>query len=170
MSPGSPGPQAAVIGLGDAGDLSPGSLTAGYAKAALRLVAATMDQDNRALDVDDDQRPITEMDLATVLIGTSTNGGLSIASGVSAAITGVRRANRRIRDLGIPARVGSLSIYELYEDRAIDAVTALSRLRSASSSDDDEDWLSTTFWRPESTRVPARRVRTTRPTAGGRSA
>ena len=79
------------------------------------------------------------MDLATVLIGTSTNGGSSIASGVSAAITGVRRANRRIRDLGIPARVGSLSIYELYEDRAIDAVTALSRLRSASSSDDDEE-------------------------------
>ena len=73
-----------------------------------------------------------------MLVGTSGASGISIGSAVNAAITGVRRANRRIRDLGLRARVRSLSIYELFEDRAIDAVTAAAKLRSTDGDEDEE--------------------------------
>ena len=119
------GPGAAVIGIGDAGDITPGALTAGIAQAVMRLVAARPDEshsnpDDRYLDV------------ASVLIGTTSLGGLNVASAVHAAITGVRRANRRILDLGLDTQVRRLRVYELYEDRANEALQAALRIRSDS--------------------------------------
>ena len=119
------GPGAAVIGIGDAGDITPGALTAGIAQAVMRLVAARPDEshsnpEDRYLDV------------ATVLIGTTSLGGLNVASAVHAAITGVRRANRRILDLGLDTQVRRLRVYELYEDRANEALQAALRIRSDS--------------------------------------
>lgn len=112
------GPSAAVIGLGDPGDLSPGGLTAGVAQAVLRLVAAQAPSG-----------PAKELAIGAVLIGTVGNGSIAIASSVNACITGVRRANRRIRDLNLPHHVRTLTIYEVYEDRAVEAVSAAARLQ-----------------------------------------
>ncbi len=119
------GAGAAVIGLGDPGDLSPGDLTAGIAQACLRLVAQT----------DDDA---SSLEIATVLIGTMGAGALAVPSSVNAAITGVRRANRRLSDLDLPHHVNSLTIYELYEDRAIEALHAAVRLEPTSTATEDD--------------------------------
>lgn len=123
-----PGPDAAVIGIGDPGELSTGDLTAGVAQAVLRLVAAQPRGVPRELAV------------ATVLIGTVGPGSLAVASAVSAAISGVRRANRRIKDLKLRQHISSLTIYELYEDRAVEALHAATLLQPVGSiaADDDE--------------------------------
>ncbi|MGD9960115.1 CHAT domain-containing protein [Nocardioides sp.] len=126
VRPETAGPGAAVIGLGDPGDLSPGDLTAGVTQACLRLVAAQTDDDAGSLAI------------ATVLIGTMGPGALAVPSSVNAAITGVRRANRRLSDLGLPHHVNSLTIYELYEDRAIEALTAAKRLEPDRTANEDD--------------------------------
>ncbi|UYM06564.1 CHAT domain-containing protein [Solicola gregarius] len=128
VRPERPGAGAAVIGIGDPGDLSPGQLTAGVTQAVLRLVAV------RATD---DEEP-EQLELATVLIGTAGLGSMPIASAVGALLTGVRRANRRVRDQGLPHHVASLKIYELYEDRAIEALHAAARLRPDATADEDD--------------------------------
>ncbi len=120
------GAGAAVIGLGDPGDLSPGELTAGIAQACLRLVAAQSDEDAGGLDI------------ATVLIGTMGTGALAVPSSVNAAITGVRRTNRRLRDLDLPHQIHSLTIYELFEDRAIEAFQAARRLEEPNTANEDD--------------------------------
>ena len=121
------GPGAAVIGLGDPGALNPGDLTAGIAQACLRLVAAQPDE------------KATGMEIATVLIGTMGSGALAVASSVNAAITGVRRANRRLSDHEVRHRINSLTIYELYEDRAVEALSAARRLEPSSTASDDDE-------------------------------
>jgi hypothetical protein len=135
------GPGAAVIGLGGAGDLSPSALTAGVANAVLRLVAA-MEPAGDPVDDEDavaGEEPAPEhLDLGTVLIGTAGAGALPVSSSVTAIITGVRRANRRVRDLRLPRQVRRLTIYEVYDDRAIEALSAVGRLAQATDSGEDE--------------------------------
>ncbi|MBD8869308.1 CHAT domain-containing protein [Nocardioides donggukensis] len=115
------GPGAAIIGLGGPGDLTPGALTAGYTQAVERLVAA-LPEDPQG------ERVGREIELGTVLIGTTSLGGLNVASAVNAAITGVRRANRRIRDLEMDTQVTTLRIYELFEERAKEALEAAAKI------------------------------------------
>ncbi|MGH3360675.1 MAG: CHAT domain-containing protein, partial [Nocardioidaceae bacterium] len=128
VRPERPGAGAAVIGIGDPGDLSPGHLAAGVAQAVLRLVAARASEDDEP----------DEIELATVLIGTAGLGTLPVASAVGALITGVRRANRRIRDQDLPQHVATLRIYELYEDRAIEAQHAAAKLKTESAAAEDD--------------------------------
>lgn len=124
------GPGAAIIGLGGPGDLTPGALTAGYAQAVERLVAALPDDP-------DTEKVGRELALGTVLIGTTSLGALNVASAVNAAITGVRRANRRIRDLGLDSQVTSLRIYELFEERAKEALEAAAKINDTDADDAD---------------------------------
>ena len=121
-------PGAVVIGTGSPGDLGPGALAAAMTQAALRLVAAN----------DGTPDEPGGLDVGAVVIGTGGTGALPIASAVAAIITGVRRANRRIRDLQLPGLISSLTLYEMYEDRAIEALNAAIRLSTSEWGDDDE--------------------------------
>ena len=121
--------KAAVLGLGDAGDVTPGRLTSSVTQAVLRVVADVMDRRPEG-----QLEPLT---IASVLIATSGPAALSVQSSVTALVNGVRRANRRLRDLGAGVAVGTLQIVELYEELAIDAVHALADLTAADSTASD---------------------------------
>ncbi|HEX6340729.1 CHAT domain-containing protein [Umezawaea sp.] len=115
------GPAAVVIGVGDAGDLTPGALTAGVIQAVLRLAAV---HEDRALpDV-----PPPPLSVSAVLIGTALVPPMPVENSLSAIVTGVRQANRRLRDLRAGAFVEELRIVELYEERAIQATKAATQL------------------------------------------
>ncbi|MGH3753496.1 MAG: CHAT domain-containing protein [Pseudonocardiaceae bacterium] len=114
-------PAAVVLGLGDAGDLTPGGLTAGVTQAVLRLAAGYLD---RAAP---DASPL-RVSIASVLMGTALVPPMPVENSLSAVVSGVRQANRRLRDLGGHLVVEGLQIVELYEERAIQAVRAAARL------------------------------------------
>lgn len=142
------GAAAAVIGMGAPGELTPGQLTTGVTQAVLRLAAANVHvgpvarqgrgQANRGFHV------------SCVLIGTVGPGALPIDTAVSAIITGVRRANRTLRDLQktpddarhdaweSPPVVGSLQLIELYEDRAVLALDAATSIAASDGTTDDD--------------------------------
>ncbi|MFS8097898.1 CHAT domain-containing protein [Lentzea alba] len=107
------GPAGVVIGIGDAGDLTPRGLTASVIQAVLRLVAESRD------------RGATEpLALAAVLVGTALVPAMPVENSLTAIVTGVRQANRRLRDVRSSVFVDELKIVELYEDRAIQATRA----------------------------------------------
>jgi CHAT domain-containing protein len=134
--PGVVGPDAAVIGMGDAGDLTPPRLTAGVTQAVLRLAAAhfdaSEDRDEPALSASGKH----DLSVAVVLIGTLGSAPISVQGAVGSIVTGVRRANRRLQDLGQPVHVSSLQIVELFEDRAIDALRAALSLSGPNDAED----------------------------------
>jgi CHAT domain-containing protein len=107
------GPQGVVIGVGDAGDLTPRGLTAGVIQAVLRLVAEHRDRG--------ETDPLA---ISAVLIGTTLVPAMPVENSLTAIVTGVRQANRKLRDLRSPVFVDELRIVELYEDRAIQAARA----------------------------------------------
>lgn len=142
------GAAAAVIGMGAPGEMRPGQLTTGVTQAVLRLAAANVHvgpvarqdrvQENRGFEV------------SCVLIATVGPGALPIDTAVNAIITGVRRANRTLRDLQktpddarhdaweSPPVVGSLQLIELYEDRAVLALEAATTIAGADGTTDDD--------------------------------
>lgn len=112
---------AVVLGLGDAGDLTPGGLTAGVTQAVLRLAAVHLDR--AAPDA-----PPLRLSIASVLMGTALVPQMPVENSLSAVVSGVRHANRRLRDVGGQLVIEELQIVELYEERAIQAVRAAARL------------------------------------------
>jgi tetratricopeptide (TPR) repeat protein len=129
-----PRPAAAVMGMGDPGDVTPGRLAAGVTQSMLRLAAAHLEA---SPPPPTEQQP-TPLSVASVLIGTSGVGAVTVQAAVQAIVTGVLRANRRLRDLHQPARVASLEIIELYEERAIEAVRAAVQLQGDTRSADED--------------------------------
>jgi CHAT domain len=119
---GGPTPVAAVIGLGSAGELTPRALTDGVLQAVLRLAAAHLDAHGV-----DEPPPLT---VASVLIGTAWVPAVPLENALLAVVEGVRRANRRLRDVVRLDRavVDRLRIVELYEDRAVQAIRAAARM------------------------------------------
>jgi CHAT domain/Tetratricopeptide Repeats-Sensor len=126
------GPAAVVIGLGDAGDLTPAALTAAVTRGVLRLAATHLDR--TAPD-----GPPVRLTLATVLIGTSLIPPMPVDNAVTSLVTGVRHANRRLRDTGELLVVDALQIVEIYEERAIEAVHAAARLLPDPTPETDEE-------------------------------
>lgn len=125
-------PTAVVIGLGDAGDLTPPALTAAVTRGVLRLAATRLDRRKP------DDAPIRQA-LSTVLIGTGLIPPMPVANAVTSLVTGVRHANRRLRDIGEPFAVDALQIVEIYEERAIEAVHAVARLLLDPASEADDE-------------------------------
>ncbi|MGW6929788.1 DUF7379 domain-containing protein [Lentzea sp. NPDC054927] len=106
-------PAGVVIGIGDAGDLTPRALTASVIQAVLRLVAEHQDRGS--------EEPLS---LSAVLVGTTLVPAMPVENSLIAIVTGVRQANRKLRDLRSLVFVDELKIVELYEDRAIQAARA----------------------------------------------
>ncbi|MBD3944270.1 CHAT domain-containing protein [Nocardioides ganghwensis] len=142
------GAAAAVIGLGAPGEVTPGQLTTGVTQAVLRLAAANVHVGPVAR-----QAHLQEhrgFEISCVLAGTVGSGALPIETAVNAVITGVRRANRKLRDLqqtpddnrpdawASPPVVGSLQLIELYEDRAVLALQAATNLAQSDGSTDED--------------------------------
>lgn len=112
---------AIVIGLGQVGELSPGSLARGFARGALMYAMALAD------DARGGAKPAPlSASLSTLLIGTQA-GGMTVHDAVAAMLRGVLQANRMLETTGYAERVviERLEFVELYEDRAIRAVRAL---------------------------------------------
>lgn len=124
-----------VIGLGDAGDLTAPALAAAVTTGVLRLAGTDLDRTDSA-----DGSPL-QLTLATVLIGTSLIPPLPVDNAVTAIATGVRHANRRLRDLGEPLVVDTLELVELYEERAIQAMHAAQRLTQTAAAGVDDEFL-----------------------------
>jgi CHAT domain/Lecithin:cholesterol acyltransferase len=125
LNPGAKPGGAVVVGLGDVGELTPGGLTASFARAVVQYAVALAEQaDPRARAGEGPLRAT----LATLLIGTAASG-LSVADSVTALLRGALGANRLLDEAGYADRVrlDALEIVELYEDRAIQAVRALGR-------------------------------------------
>jgi tetratricopeptide (TPR) repeat protein len=106
--------------LGNAGDLTPRTLADGVYQAALRLAAGHLDRHGTT-----DPPALT---VASVLIGTAWVPAVPVENAVLAIVEGVRRANRRLRDLVGRSVVERLRIVELYEERAIQAMRAATRM------------------------------------------
>jgi CHAT domain-containing protein len=142
------GAAAAVIGMGAPGELTPGQLSTGVTQAVLRLAAANVHIGPVARQ--DRIQESRGFEVSCVLIGTVGSGALPIDTAVSAIITGVRRANRTLRDLQktpddarhdaweSPPVVGSLQLVELYEDRAVLALDAATKVARADGATDDD--------------------------------
>lgn len=142
------GAAAAVIGMGAPGELTPGQLSTGVTQAVLRLAAANVHVGPVARQ--DRVQESRGFEVSCVLIGTVGSGALPIDTAVSAIITGVRRANRTLRDLQktpddarhdaweSPPVVGSLQLVELYEDRAVLALAAATKVARADGATDDD--------------------------------
>ena len=126
------GPTAVVIGLGDAGDLTPAALTAAVTRGVLRLAATYLDRYGR------DDVPV-RLALSPVLVGTSLIPPMPVDNAVASLVTGARHANRRLRDIGEPLVVEALEITEIYEERAIEAVHALGRLHLDPNPEADDE-------------------------------
>lgn len=111
-----PPPSAVVVGLGIAGELSAGNLSAAVKRGVLAWHG-------------DDAQPQTTRGFAVVLVGIN-GGGLTIAEVLRAVLSGVLEACEVLRQNGIepPAL---LDLYELYRDRAERAAHALLDLAGA---------------------------------------
>ncbi|HEX7303716.1 CHAT domain-containing protein, partial [Lentzea sp.] len=117
----SDGPAGMVIGLGDAGDLTPGALTAGVTQAVLRLAAVREDRTTGGAAPE-------PLSISAVLVGTALVPPMPVENSLTSIVTGVRQANRRLDDLRSRVVVDELKIVELYEERAIQATKAAVRL------------------------------------------
>ena len=118
-------PGAIVIGLGEIGQLTPGRLMRAVSRGVRTYILA------RAECADRDHLHPESIGISALLVGTGA-GGVSVQDAVNAILRGIIDANRTIRDAGnarcIPLQ--SVDFVELYEDRAIQTVRILARLRN----------------------------------------
>lgn len=117
---------AIVIGLGAVGNLSPGRLLRAVSRGvrSYSLSRAECPQVKGA--------KAGHVGISALLIGSGA-GGVSLQDSLTAILRGVIDANRYIDESGRSdcARIEEVEFVELYQDRAIHAVRALARLRSA---------------------------------------
>jgi CHAT domain-containing protein/pimeloyl-ACP methyl ester carboxylesterase len=127
LNPGKKPGGAIVIGLGRVGELTPGHLAASVTRGAL-LYASAMAEQTRSSREKRRTGPMPAA-MTTLLIGTGA-GGISVEDSLSAVLRGVARANRTLTESGLGKRVTftEVEVLELWEDRAILAAHALTRL------------------------------------------
>jgi len=113
-------PGAVIVGLGELGELTAGSLCDTLTKAFIRF-ALTM------RGVRDDSDGVT---ISSLLIG-SGEGGIDMENSIAATLRAVSRANERMMRAGsdFTAFITSLEFIELYQDVAIAAQQILSNPR-----------------------------------------
>ena len=126
-------PGAVVVGLGRYGDLSPGelvrALAAGLTMYGAERVAWARRRQQRGAGLAE----IVSSPVTVLLIG-SGEGGVALSDSILAVLRAVVQANQRLappdgeRETPLWARIESVDILELYEDRAIQAARTLNRL------------------------------------------
>ncbi|HUG33436.1 MAG TPA: CHAT domain-containing protein, partial [Anaerolineales bacterium] len=111
-----------IVGLGNAGELTPRKLSASFANAmreyGVKLVEQRMEGDG-------------EIKIASLLIGTGSTG-LTVRNAVDALLNGITRANKSFAQMtvdGYNVRIAEVQFVEVYKDQAIQAVRALEPLK-----------------------------------------
>lgn len=137
-------PGAIVVGLGTVGELTPGALSATLTYALTRYGAEVVGRERRRrqLGVSKEQSTDIPVGITALLIGAGT-GGVKLADSLQAILRAVLVANARHASLseGAPSsgdtgdrltmRIASVDVFELFEDRAIQAVRELQALARA---------------------------------------
>jgi len=118
---------AIVIGLGQVGDLSPGSLETTFTQAVLKYalqVAECTDERFGALSGVPRSARIT-----TLLVGTGA-GGMTVRDSIEAILRSVAAASRIIGDQGLNSKVciDAVEFMELWQDTAIQVAQDLERV------------------------------------------
>ncbi len=113
---------ALIVGLGSVGGLSPGGLGDSLAQGILEYALSWQEGRIGGLDCEDGR-----LGLSALLVGTGT-GGVSLEESLAALLQGVAQANAHLRTARQAARIGTLEIIELWQDRAIQAGHALVRM------------------------------------------
>lgn len=119
---------AIVIGIGRIGELSPGRLADGVARALAAYAITMLEERDRLRDkqaVPEDSGQPLELQVSALLIGAGV-GEMSLRDSVAAILRGHRDARERLADARLDARVrlSALDFIELLEDRAIQAQKA----------------------------------------------
>ena len=118
---------AIVVGLGKAGELTPGKLSSSFARAVLMYSAAVAECELYPVEgTGQGRRSAT---LTTLLIGTGA-GGLSVPDSVSAILRGVAQANRVLVEsrYGDRVLIDEVEFLELYEDLAIQIARSIAAI------------------------------------------
>lgn len=118
---------AIVIGIGRIGELSPGSLCDGVARALTAYAITRHEERVRAPGAGaaaDGGQPL-QLPVCALLIGAAV-GELSLRDSVTAILRGHRKARERLADARLDERIelSRLDFVELLEDRAIQALNA----------------------------------------------
>lgn len=135
-------PGAIIAGLGDVGELTPGRLTSTLANALTLYGADVVGNERRRRQREQDESGDTALisaPVTAILVG-SGEGGVSFPDGLRSLLRAVLQANQRLRgraaDGGgtrsLSACIDQLEIFELYEDRAIEALHTLRGLAESS--------------------------------------
>jgi hypothetical protein len=106
---------AIVVGLGALGELTPGALTRALACGLLEYARVQAQQTTSA-----GAEGPGDLAVSSLLVGTGFTG-LSVEMGARALLEAVRRANVRLEQVAMKARIARLSLFEEVEERAIAA-------------------------------------------------
>ena len=147
-------PGAIVVGLGTVGELSPGALasTLTHSLTAYGAQAIGIERRRRGEGVSTSDATVLDLGVMPLLIGAGA-GGVTLADSIQAVLRAVQGANARFRSTAdgpetgvgvrkgngtdLTARIVSVSLLELFEDRAIQAVRELRALSRSSEFSSD---------------------------------
>jgi len=124
LNPASKPGGAIVVGLGQAGALSPQKLSNTFTTALLEY--AVKFSESRTAPADKKEGRPMSIEFATLLVGAG-EGGLGVADCIGAILNSVVRANRALvqMEAGYRMRIAAVQFIELYQDRAVQAVKEL---------------------------------------------
>ncbi|HSC08164.1 MAG TPA: CHAT domain-containing protein, partial [Steroidobacteraceae bacterium] len=120
-------PGALIIGIGGAGSLTAAALTRAFSRALLEYVLEWSERRPASAQLLGTGEDPT-LGISCLLIGTG-EGGISVSDAVAALLRGVADANASLASTSVPERIGEIEFIELWEDRALQAMTALSILQ-----------------------------------------
>ena len=114
-----------VVGLGQAGALSKGSLEKSFADSLIALVMKQREQHRNSSATDEPQ----VVGVSTLLIG-SGYAGLTLDDSIKSLLHGVTLANKQIKLLKKSSvkQISEIEFVEMYEDRAISAAQLLNKI------------------------------------------
>lgn len=121
-------PGGIVVGLGEFGELNTGKLERSFSHAVMVLALQQREaslHETQASDTADADKP-EPLGVSTLLIGSGF-GGLTLRGTIRSLLTGVKRANQRIRMLDTKGLrpIEEVEIIEIYETRAIQAMRVI---------------------------------------------
>lgn len=127
-----------VIGLGRVGELTPGALESGMARAALEYALTVA---NWGDDRFGSGKAVRSARLSCLLIGSGA-GGMDVNDSLRAILRGVKSANDRLMETGLDDKVllDELEFLELYQDTAIQAARDLHLVLADGDLADSFDW------------------------------
>lgn len=113
---------AIVIGLGQVGELTPGTLSAALSSVLLDYALQVANWHDERFGA---PGTVRQARVSTLLIGTGA-GGFTVSDSVTAILQAVKTANQRLAEL-TPSRVwiDAVELLEVYEDIAVQAAHAL---------------------------------------------